>query len=406
MWRYLSLETALREQKTGRYNIFYKVSWIAIAIALYLLCYQLFYCQIAGCEGGLGNYPSDISAHIKFGLDGTGYSTIDAIIAFLSRNFGNEPIAVLESLFVVLTWHFTARLFERISGVSSVLPLYVSLGLISLTNIPLPVYNTYYAERLISQPWHNITYTGMRLFAVLTVCYFIDFYKNYLSRILWKNYLLVTLFLFLSAGIKPNFFISFSAALFVVLLFGFIRDNRKAENFRKYLTAGSMVLPSCAVLFLQSRILYQFGTVSGDATSGITLIWFSAFFNNGAGIGILKIVMCLAFPIAVFIINKGGDKGFKYIGLFFLVSFVISNIFQETGPRANDGNFFWGVRCGGFFFSLFAISYFVKNWKEGIPRNKIGSAVYKTFGTMLCMAHIVFSLLYFDSLIRGGQYFI
>ena len=196
-------------------NIISVFSQILIAVALYVVCYHLFYRQSIG---GPGNYQSDLPLHISAGIKGESYSFLIKLVGIIATNVGNEGVAAFESGMVVLTWYFAKRLIDRISGFQSVISIYASLGLIFLTNIHLSIFDYYYSERVVSQPWHNITYIGMRLFAVLTIGCFIDLYKNYMSKILWKNYCFVLFFLLISACVKPNFFISFSAALLVALI--------------------------------------------------------------------------------------------------------------------------------------------------------------------------------------------
>ena len=396
-----------KDLNTKRIDIIYFISQIVIAFALFLLCYRLFYRQSIGYDGVLGNYPSDLQAHISYGIQGISYSLLIRTIGWLASNFGNEAVAVLESSMVVLTWYLAKGMIEKISGVKSTISLYASLCLIFLANIHLPIYDYYYKERFVSQPWHNVTYIGMRLFAVLVICYFIDFYKTYLSRIKWRNYFFVTLFLFLSTCVKPNFFISFASALFIALIIDFARDDKRIKNLRKYYIVGSTVFPSCAVLLIQSRMLYPSGLTAGDAgANGIMLVWFANFFSIGIGMGILKIFLCISLPAIVFIINKGGQRDYKFIGLYFLVSFFIAYVFQESGPRTNDGNFFLGIQCASYVFFVFSIGYFMKNWREGIPKGKTLSILYKTFCILLILGHVYSGLIFFNIVLCGGSYFI
>lgn len=399
------LETEQRQVKFFGHNIIYAFSLAVIAVALFAVCCRLFYHQSIGGEG---NFLSDLPLHISFALGNGGYSALYIVIGIIARHFGNEGVAVLESAMVVLTWYFAARLLEKISGFGSIVSLYASLGVIFLTNIHLTNYfNFYYLERFVSQPWHNITYIGMRLFAVLFIYYFIDFYKCYLNSISWKSYTLITLFLFLSACIKPNFFISLSAALLIALIIDFARDRARIENLKKYFIAGSIVFPSCAVLYFQSRSLYPSGFTPGNsASSGIKLVWFADFFSYGALMGILKIFLCISFPAIVFIINKGGSRSFKFIGVFFLVSFFISYVFKESGPREWHGNFYWGIMCASYIIFLFAIGFFMKNWREGFPKNKIASFLYKIICIIICLAHVYSGFSYFNILLTGITYFI
>lgn len=398
-----------KKYEIPRHNIIYVFSQVIIAVALFMLSYRLFYMQCIQppkyYHGVL--YFSDTPFHIIAGLRGGDYSALFYLIGVITRNFSYGGVAAFESIMVVLTWYFAVKLIDKVTGFRSMIGLYVSLWLIFLTNIHMPIFDFYYKERFISQPWHNITYVGMRLFAVLFFYYFIDFYKSYLTRILWKNYILVTLFLFLSVCIKPNFFISLSAALLIVLIVDFARDSARIKNLKKYFIAGSMVFPSCAVLYLQSRVLYPSGLTAGNtAASGVTVVWFADFFRYGAWMGILKLILCITFPAIVFIINKGGNRNFMFIGLFFLVSFFISYVFKESGPRAEHGNFYWGIMCASYILFLFSVSVFMKNWREGFPKNRVLSPIYKIVCVIICLAHLYSGISYFNIIRTGSLYFI
>lgn len=387
---------------------------LIIGIALYKLCYQLFYYQSIQYTGVLGNYQSDLPTHIQFGLNGGNYSCLYWIIGIIVRNLGNSSIAVLQSIFVVITWYFTAKLVTKISGFNSIISIYVAVGLIFLSNICIPTYNFYYTAgykstfTLTTQPWHNITYIDMRLFAVITIYYFVDLYKNYQKEVLWTNYLFVTSFLFLSVCIKPNFLISYALALLISLIIDFAKDSKKMDNIWKYIILGSTVFPSCVILFIQSRILYPSGITGGDTgTSGITLRWFATeLFSSGLVLGTVNIILGLAFPMLVLILNRGRDKLFKFIWIFFVATFIVINIFTETGPRAFHMNFYWGVLCASYLLFLFSIAYFMKNWKENFPKARNISLLYKFVGVFLFIAHTLSGLFYFDLLLKGSTYLI
>lgn len=403
----LKSETAYRKGiGSWRANFVSVYSQILIAAALYLICYHLFYGQASRSAGALGTYLSDLTAHIIFSTKGTGYSLLFRIIGFLVNHFGPAGVAVLESSMVVLTWYFGKRLIDRIVGYSSVVSLYASLGLIFLACIHVPG-RTYliYEVFVVTQPWHNITFIGMRLLAVLTIYFFIDLYKNYHTKIIWKNYVLTSSFLFLSACVKPNFFISFSLALFIVIVIDFLRTPERRKRVWEYLILGSMVFPTCIILYVQSLVLYPSGIGGGGnpGTSGITLIWFRDLWGCSISQLLTNVFLSLAFPITVFLFNKGGDKISRYICLLYLVSFVIANLFEETGPRWNDGNFFWGMFCAGYFLFLFAISLFLKNWNV-CDTNKKTTVVYKFVCVILFACHVVSGFCYFLLLSLGASF--
>lgn len=397
----------MKERGSGDRNIVSVMSQILIAVALYEICYYLFYRQANSCQGDLGTYISDLTAHIRYGIDGIGYSLLYKVIGFFVKHFGTSGVAALESSMIVLTWYFGKRLIDRIAGYRSIVSIYASLGLIFLAAIHVQGRNYFmYEEFVVTQPWHNITFIGMRLLAILTIYYFIDLYRNYQSETIRKNYILVSGFLFLSAYVKPNFFISFSFALLIVIVIDFLGDPERFKNFRKYFMLGSTVFPACVILYIQSLDLYPSG-LEGDAgteTSGVAITWFRGILGCSLGHVLINVFLSLAFPIIVFVFNKGGDKVSRYICLLYVVSFGVANLFQETGPRQYHGNFFWGMFCAGYLLFLFAISLFIKNWKERVPRGSKASIVYKAAGTVLFVCHALSGFGYFRLLLRGAYF--
>lgn len=384
-------------------------SEIFIAVALYLVCYHLFYGQANSIHDELGTYISDLTAHIRYGIDGIGYSLLYKVIGYFVKHFGTSGVAALESSMIVLTWYFGRRLIDRVAGYRSVVSIYASLGLIFLAAIHVPGTGRdyfFYEEFVVTQPWHNITFIGMRLFAILTIYYFIDLYGNYQRETMWRNYALVSGFLFISAYIKPNFFISFSFALLIVLVLDFLMDPGRWKRIPKYFMLGSTVFPSCIILYVQSLDLYPSG-LEGDAgteTSGVAITWFRGILGCSLGHVLTNVSLSLAFPIIVFVFNKGGDRTSRYICLLYIVSFAVANMFQETGPRMNHGNFFWGMFCAGYFLFLFAISLFLKNWRERVPHGFKAAAVYRLTCLGLFACHVLSGIGYFRLLSRGAYF--
>lgn len=190
----------------------YRKGYVILSISVFILfgiLTTLFYRQAIQYNG---MYRSDLPIHIRFAVEGDGYSILYflmGVIFDLTKSV--FFIALLESLMIIITWLFTARLIQyMIRGISHVKACIFGLPIVFLTGIYIPViYERFYKQQLITQPYHNITYYGMRLFAVCVMIIFVKLFDTYLERIKWSDWCLLSLSLVLATMIKPNFFCSF-----------------------------------------------------------------------------------------------------------------------------------------------------------------------------------------------------
>jgi hypothetical protein len=89
----------------------------------------------------------------------------------------------------------------------------------------------------------------------------------------------------------------------------------------------------------------------------------------------LKLLCGLSFPTLVgFANNKKLLRTEKFIYAMYSVQLLISIIFAETGKRANDGNFKWGLYCAAFFLFLIAFARFADN----LMNHKLYSRLYRS----------------------------
>lgn len=387
------------------------VLWTAVGCFLSILFTVLFYRQAVMYQGG---YPSDLPSHINYALAGRGYSILYVVLAAVLNTFHSELAAALFiSVMVLLTW-LTAGLFiEKKFDFSPSQSLLFSTCLLFLCAPYIPkAFPFFYRKSLMSQPWHNITYIGMRLFALLTLWAFLNVAERYRDGISWKDWLKIALPLMISASIKPNFLLAFSIALLLVLIVDFVRDlfskNMSFSRLGKYVVMGSVVFPSLLVLYQQSRILYGVGNPEGSSSGIQFVVMSSTFFSDGAKVVFFKLVRPLAFPTLVYLYNRyARTREFSFTFLMYLVALAEAVFLAETGPRADHGNFYWGLFITAYLLFLYAVPWFVRAvsktpWAKADIRQK----VYAVLGGALLSWHLVSGLYYFVHLLRGNSYFI
>lgn len=314
-------------------------------VVLMAFCFSLLFYRQAIFY--LGKYPSDLPDHINISLEKTSYSLLFIVIKLLIAIFKNYyVIGLLEGIVVALSWLFSAIFIEKYFQLNKYISMIIAFGLLFLTSVYVPnVYEYFYKYTVITQPWHNITYNAMRLFAILTFHFFVDMFRKHKNQniIDKKDWIAVCSFLLIATSIKPNFLMAFAIALFIFLL-DFTSWKKCIKNM---LTVGTVVLPSCVILLIQGIILYGTGS---EIESSIEITLSTFFFSGKAYEIILKFICGCLFPVIVFIFNR---KKLRSDALFVIVMYCVAILeamfFMESGPRAIDGNFIWGSYISAYF---------------------------------------------------------
>ncbi len=375
--------------------------WILFLIALVMfgLYLYLFNAQLNSTDG---KYNSDIWLHLDIALRGKGYSVLYKVIAFL-YTFTKTTffIAVLESLIMVGTWFAAAKfinvLYEKTDFFFSAI---LSLPVMILSGIYIPViYEHFYSRQLITQPYHNITYNGMRLLSVLAMIAFFKLFESYREKIEWKQWGLFSVLLVLSTLVKPSFFYGLALALLCFLIYDFIKIKFDSALFGRMVAIGCTVLPSLLIMYFQANMLYAKPVDEGGTS--IAIVWGMYFVRHGVLNTLFKLLCSLGFPTLVFFVNRKNLKRTeKFVFVMYGIQLFITMMVKEVGARGSHGNFAWGLYGAAFFLFLVAISRFVDNLKH----RKDYSKWYVVTGSVLIIAHILSGLAYFAAVMLGASY--
>ena len=201
-----------------------------------------------------------------------------------------------------------------------------------------------------------------------------------------------------------------SFALLIVLIVDFVRDVFKKEltavSFFRYVFLGTAVFPGVIVLFYQMTMLY-----GGEeaANNGMALVFLtSQYFSQGLFNTIIGIARDIAFPMLVVIYGyKYFSRKEKFVLLYFVVTLIQCIVLEETGLRADHGNFFWGMYNAGYLLFLYMVPKFIQlvkmtPWKQ---KNLWNRFLTVAGSGMLCM-HLFFGLKYFWMLFNGKYFYI
>lgn len=370
---------------------------------IFLASLYLFYNQ--GVTPDRQVFLSDLPDHIAFAMTGDSYSFMYLIMGLLLKLPRGRvfAIAAFEALLVVGAGWITYLLLKKmVSEDKKTVAFFAAFSLLFLTSMYLPgIYEKYYWNTFAAQPWHNITYVGMRFFALWTMYSFFEVYENYLEGIGLKQWIKIALPLLLGTAIKPNFLLSFAFALLAILIIDYVRyflESKKlfGNIFWNIVKMGTVVFPACFALLVQAVILYG-PSESGAATSSVILTWGATLFKDGVPTLILKTICSLAFPILIYVCNhKQFDKSTNFAYLMFLVTFVQVHMLDEAGARAGHGNFTWGIYNAAYIVFIYALGYFMEHIDL---KNKKAEAVA---GIIMLGIHLISGFTYFVLLLQGG----
>ncbi|MBQ6812117.1 MAG: hypothetical protein IJP06_03285 [Agathobacter sp.] len=380
-------------------NLVVSVGKVFITAAVFLASVFLFYRQGTAVEG---LYMSDLQDHIAFALAGDSYSLLYFVMGFVLRITGGSvmAIAILEALLVVGTGWVTYLLFsKRVSEEKKSVVFVVSFALLFFTSIYVPIlYPHYYIQTFVTQPWHNITYIGMRFFAVLTMYAFFEVYESYLENVTVKQWIGVALPLLCATAIKPNFLLAFSFALLAVLILDFVKNFFDKKKFLNMIKMGTTVFPACAALLVQAVILYG-PTDTGAAESGLIITWGATLLQDGFLPLVMRIICGLSFPIMIYVLgHKQLDKQERFVYLMYIITFIQVHMLGESGARATHGNFTWGIYNSAYILLIYTIAFFMEHYSL---KKANGKAVCM-IGWGILALHLVSGMVYFLLLLAGG----
>ena len=281
---------------------------------------------------------------------------------------------------------------------------FLSFGLIFLSELYIPKRAPFYFQAvpheiiivgsLITQPWHNSTYIAMRLFAILSFLSFVQLLEEDSSRVNPKSIVRFFVLLLITNLFKPNFVIAFAPAAFLICLIELIRNHGK--GLVKYIWFGVAFLASLAPLFYQYIVLFQ-----SESESGITLSLgrFQGYMETGFFPWLL--ISNLIFPLIVTVLSFVNHRKNNILLLSWIleiITFFEMMFLTETGPRAMDGNFSWGIYLSSLILFICCIAELI-----AIPKQEKHRWAHSVAWCILLL-HLINGFMYFGILIMGGGY--
>ncbi len=347
-------------------------------------------------------FQSDLPYHISMIVDDGWYYSFTAYVyqvLYLLAGKGTWLIALFLAVVSFLTVLLTEALLRRLSGRKKMDGL--TLGGALVLNMVMPFFLRWagmyrYVSYQSGNVWHNSTYICMRLFAIATLLCYMKMEENYKEKISAKQWLLFSVLLVITTGIKPSFLTVFAPAMALKLLW----DLFHKVPFKQIFIFGCAVLPACGVILWQNMVLFGEETGQGFALNP----WYT--FSLHADRPKAAVLCSIAFPliIAAFSLKElWKDKKYFFAWMMTGIGFLEALLLAENGTRARDGNFLWGYSFAIFYIFIVSFVKWLALWKRK-EAPKISKAMFVLAGLVL-FYQLYCGVYFFVRLLGGETYF-
>lgn len=286
---------------------------------------------------------------------------------------------------------FAIYLSERLSSNALTLLAFV---VSTVSALCLPFYNpTVYYGVGTPNTWHSCTQLIAMVFMLICVpytahCYDLFIRTNQGNRTLlpWRKPLLLGALLLISLLAKPTFMQAFLPAACLYFLVQWIRHPK---NSRFFLQIVLCVLPS--VLFMIVQYMYYFGLIVPQQGSMILQFTWEKGFDL-----LIRLMLMLAFPLYAAITTRrdeGHDTLFWLTLVYAAVSAIEFLILGESGRRAADGNFAWGMMGAMMMVWVVCTIRFFRNG-AGVRRTDGRLSACRVVGYALLLWHFISGVYY------------
>ena len=236
----------------------------------------------------------------------------------------------------------------------------------------VPFYNpTVYLGAGTPNTWHSCTQLIALVFMLICVPYtaylfdrFVELESIHREKTIlpWREPITLGVLLFLSLLAKPTFMQAFLPG---ACLFFLVQWIRYPKNSRYFLQIIVCVLPS--VVFMIIQYLYYFGIIVPWQASMVMEFSLAKFADVA-----IRVALMLAFPIYTLWSARKQEKDtcFWLTLVFNAVAIAEFLILGESGRRAKDGNFGWGMMGAALMMWVTALIRFLRD--ENVRRRWLG----------------------------------
>lgn len=303
----------------------------------------------------------------------------------------NISVAILNSVCVCITLLIINRVFTYYLKGEKWINIF-SMFFLFIGPLYIPGFlQGYYMGSKTGNIWHNPTYLIVKPLAIYIFFVYVSLLENTSLSERERNKELVkaSIFLVLSAVLKPSFYQMFLPALFLWCVVELIRSRGK--KLKILIKIGFSVVPVTILGLVQMQLSL------GQENQGIGIAPFRVWSLWTGNMWILALILSIAFPMAVFIFTRNKIKGnvMSELALFCLLSGCGQYImfFIKQSPEAGD--FGWGFSLS---VALLFLVAFIQQKKQSLngKQQKICKGLF--------FAHLICGFLYFMNIFMFLDY--
>lgn len=382
------------------------LKWICCFL-MFIMSYAIFYqlclrpssdISIHATWAAEGDF-SDITSFLHHGAHPMWHVLVSIVLLF------GVPLPVAASLVTALSKAIELWIVHRLFTIylrKSIGPSFITLLAVVCTMVSclcIPAYNpTVYLGVGTPNTWHSCTQLIALVWMLFCVPYTAHCYDEFerlepsakdRTLLPWHKPILLGAMLFATLLAKPTFMQAFLPA---ACLFFLVKWIQHPKNSRYFLQIILCILP--AVLFMIIQYLYYFGYIVPSQGDMVLEISMSKLLDV-----LIRVALMEAFPIYVMLSThkKGRNDTFFILTIVFnLVSIVEYALLGESGRRAADGNFGWGMMGAAMMFWVIAMIRYAQEMHSGIKVQKRIRPKHVAATLLLCwhLASGVYYLVY------------
>ncbi|MBE5793161.1 MAG: hypothetical protein E7323_00570 [Clostridiales bacterium] len=404
-----------RQRNIWRSGWFVLAAALAIGFALYMFLWEM-------------RLPTeiDLQIHASYSVD-FDFTDLHSITSRIAYPLWHVLVAILYQLGLPIDWSaaiittffravtfvFTYRLLNRISGGKLKTFWLAVCGLLVfiVTGVNLPNDTGLSVYRFVNgspNVWHNPTQQAVISTMMICVPFLVwcgECFEQKLpesgdaTMLPWWQVFMLAFLLGLNLMCKPTVMQAFLPAAFLMYL---VELCRRPRNWRYFAQIVLAFIP--AVICFLVQYLYYTGVVV-PYTSGVDFgataqtLW-EAF---------RTMLMMNAFPIAALICcyRKGlfKDRLFVLAVLMVLISMLEVAFFRETGERAGHGNFGWAAMSSSYFFWVVMLGKYAASLKEMWKTAPLWRKALFVIAAAVLLWHLVSSVGYYVFMLSTGNAF-
>ena len=261
--------------------------------------------------------------------------------------------AVVSGFANVASYLVAERIIKKYQAEKSEL---IAFCLMLVNSIYIPWFSSKQARGI--NTWHNPTNPMTKPFAIccfFMVLGFLDAIHKH-RKIEKKQYIILSVLIFLSVAAKPSFIQAFIPGLGAYLLFLCVKN--RFRNFRQYFYLCLTFVPGVLLVFYQAMHFWGPEGTRG----GIGIEWLKVMSHGTPNVWISQLLV-LCFPLLYLVLNVKTilKKADVQLSIFYFVAAWLEKALLYEKVGTYHGNFTWASHIAAFVLFMLVTIYFVKD---------------------------------------------